>query len=91
MTDMGAEACSDRPRSKGDQIVDAVVSIESVVIHLTDLIDKIEGNDGNEKMPTVQPKNNLTLAEMLNRTPDKVHELEDEMHQLIERINSILF
>ena len=82
----GASACS---LSNHIKIDNAITELQSIIVHANNLLNKILGNDSpkaNEPVPT-----NPTLNYILENTPSNLNDLEQEMHAVLDKINTALF
>lgn len=83
--------CGEALLNKTENIGRSIDEIESVIEHLTELLNRVSGNDAN-KICDVDPKKPYyCLAEIMNNGPDTIRNKCSILHDKLNELNDLLY
>lgn len=81
----------DGPLERHIEIHLAVTEINSVVQHLDELINKINGPTTAEAHTGMNKEEEPTLSYVLNEAPSEIRRKIDELHKRVDEIQNLIF
>lgn len=78
------------PINKTENLINAINNFESTIIHIDNLINRIENSPSPGDCRT-EPSNDVSLSVVLSLYPDKINDLSTLLHSKLDYLESLLY